>query len=228
MEAEAELTALVSIPLLWVDRSAAATRTTSRAISPTRPAVATREEMFHRPMSAGQSADDGGQGLGYLLGHGGEHLILAPERVDDIGMGRLARGVEPATGRGLCGDLTDPTPRIRGGSRSAEPVDPSDEIGKVTEGEHPTQGLGVHRRHLATVRTGSGEHQIGLGDEGNGEVSGTEPHGVAAVGHELGSCPLVHRPSGESTRAGAVHEDSRVGSWPALVQLALQESLDER
>ena len=110
----------------------------------------------------------------------------------------------------------------------AEPVDPCDEIGEVTEGEHLTQDLGIHHRHHAALGTGSGEHQIGLGDECRGQVSRPEAHGVPAVRQQLRSCPLVHGRSGESARAGAAHEDPPVGSWPALVQLALQESLDER
>ena len=78
------------------------------------------------------------------------------------------------------------------------------------------------------MRTGRGENQVGLGDQGSGEVSRPEPHGVTAVRHELRSCPLVHGRPGERTGAGAAHQDPRLGSWPALVQLALEESLDER
>jgi len=83
MDAVAVLDGLVSIPLVWLDRSAIATRTTSRANSPTRPVVASREEAFDMPMSACQGADDGGHQPDYLLCHGGEHLVLAPDGHED-------------------------------------------------------------------------------------------------------------------------------------------------
>src|SRR5665811_52976 len=71
MECKAQLTELVSIPRVWVDRSAVPTRTTSSAASPSNPMMATREETCHTPMSADQRADDGRYGPDNLLGHEG-------------------------------------------------------------------------------------------------------------------------------------------------------------
>jgi hypothetical protein len=59
-------------------------------------------------------------------------------------------------------------------------------------------------------------------------VSGAEQSGVAAVRDELRSRPLVHGPTGESTRASAAYPDGLLGCWAALVEPALEESLDER
>jgi hypothetical protein len=103
LEAEGALTGLVSIPALWVDFSAVVTRVTSRATSARRAAVATREEMFKTAMSAHQSANDGRHAVDYLLGHGGEYLVLAPVRVNDICRLKCERGFEAATCGGfLC------------------------------------------------------------------------------------------------------------------------------
>lgn len=91
-EADGELTGVLSL-----DLRAAATRTTLTATNPTRPAVDTRLELFNQPISTGQGADDGRHCPDNLLCHGGEHLVLSPERVDNIGLGGLKRGFEAAT-----------------------------------------------------------------------------------------------------------------------------------
>jgi hypothetical protein len=148
------------------------------------------------------------------LCHGDEHLVLAPERVDDVGLPELQRRVEPTSRGGLFGELADPCSRVtlrgvtlRGVTlrdKGIEPVDPTVEVGEVAEGSHLAKGFGVHHSDTSAVIAGSGQYQIGLGDEGWSEISRPESGGVAAVRQQLCGCTLVHGRPG----AGAVHEDA--------------------
>jgi hypothetical protein len=217
----------VAVGVVPLDVIAQPTKTVVTATRPTKPAVDTREETFSRPTSAAQGAHDGRHRRDYLLCHGGEHFVIPPERIDNIGLFRLERGFEAPTRCSFLGNLTNPYPRIHVGGAGGEAIDPCDEIGEVAEREHLAQGLRIHRRHLATVRPGRGEDQIGPGNKLRGEVSGRESGRVAAVCNQLGCCLRVHGPPGHGAGAGAAHLDGPVRCWPVLVQTALQESLDE-
>ena len=95
VEAAAELNGLVSISLVLVERSAVATRVTSRTSRPTRATVATRGETCQDAISGDQGTNNGGHRRDYLLGHRDKDLILTPVRVNDVG---LVRGEHRARG----------------------------------------------------------------------------------------------------------------------------------
>ena len=61
--------------------------------------------------------------------------------------------------------------------KGIEPVEPTNEVGEVAEGQHLTQRLGVHHRDLAAVFASSGEDQVGLGDEVRSAIPRPESRG---------------------------------------------------
>jgi hypothetical protein len=74
--------------------------------------------------SADEGANDGRHRPEYLLCHGDEDLVLAAERIDDVGLTRLQRRVEATPRCSLLGDLADQRPRIALRDKGIEPVDP--------------------------------------------------------------------------------------------------------
>ena len=89
-----------------------------------------------------------------------------------------------------------------------DPIDPTDKVGEVAESEHLAQGLGVHHRDSPAMLAGSGQYQIGLGDEVWSEISRPESGGVAALRQQLCGRTLVHGRPRDGAGAGALHEDA--------------------
>ena len=156
-----------------------------------------------------------------------EQLVLAPERVDDVGLRRVQRRLEATPSRDRADDGPQAGLRLRRRGLQQARVEGGGEVGEVAQREDVAQRPGVQRGHLAAVPSGGSEHQVGPGHHRGRQLPGQEGLGVQTPGRRLRRGPLVHRLAGQRAGAGAGHSDAHRAVRAVGVQLALEGELEE-
>ena len=122
-------------------------------------------------LGPGRESDQGGD----LLAHPGIHLRCPSDRVGDV---IEVIGAQPRSQGGQVGDL--PGVELAGQRRG------------LGEDEGPVQLPRGEFEDRVTVCPGHGDHQVGVGGDGRGELTGDEADRVAAEIHQrLGDLHLL-------------------------------------